>query len=172
MCSFFFGFCVCARACVCFLLCLKDDAASALSDCQEALRLFPGHERASVRLATCKLYMCEFEGAKALLQKCRQSKLQGNGLDADVREKLSVVEAILKLVNVTSNTFPMNKSHAETVVSDLSKHLEYVSGFKEEEVTFPHFSSHSNWDPPPPPNTPSFHSVYDVNPTEGWRKKQ
>ena len=105
---------------------MLNNASSALDDCEEALRIFPGHERAQVRHATCKMYMCDFKEARRLLLDCKEKKMKGRGLDADVREKLSVVEDILDLIHVKAKAFPMNKTKAEEVVKRVGSHLEYL----------------------------------------------
>ena len=110
---------------------MLDNASSALDDCEEALRIFPEHERAQVRRATTKMYMCQFEEARSLLIKCLERNMEGKGLNADVREKLSVVEAILKLIHVDAKAFPMSKTAALELVGKLGKHLEYLPKSRE-----------------------------------------
>ena len=110
---------------------MLDNSPCALEDCEQALKIVPGHERAQVRYATCKLYMCDFEEAKALFRGCKEKKMKGKGLHADVIDKLSVVEAILDLINITAKAFPMNKSNAEEVVASTSRHLEYLPKSRE-----------------------------------------
>ena len=105
---------------------MLDNAEAALADCKEALRIFPGHERAQVRHATCQMYMCNFEESRRLFVECRERKLEGKGLGPDVKEKLSVVEAILDLTKVRAKAFPMSRNTAEDLVARIGKHLEYL----------------------------------------------
>ena len=105
---------------------MLDNAEAALADCKEALRIFPGHERAQVRHATCQMYMCNFEESRRLFVECRERNLEGKGLGPDVKEKLSVVEAILDLTKVRAKAFPMSRNTAEDLVARIGKHLEYL----------------------------------------------
>eukprot|EP00216_Chloropicon_sp_CCMP2111_P003715 CAMPEP_0198247724 /NCGR_PEP_ID=MMETSP1446-20131203/46619_1 /TAXON_ID=1461542 ORGANISM="Unidentified sp, Strain CCMP2111" /NCGR_SAMPLE_ID=MMETSP1446 /ASSEMBLY_ACC=CAM_ASM_001112 /LENGTH=912 /DNA_ID=CAMNT_0043932053 /DNA_START=432 /DNA_END=3170 /DNA_ORIENTATION=- len=116
---------------------MLDNVAAAMSDCNESLRLLPGHERAQLRLATCKMYMGQFDEAREVLIECRGRNFRRN-LHADVLEKLKIVEDVVQLVNESSKcTQPPGSGghdklldHAD-MLKRIEKHLEYFRRSKD-----------------------------------------
>ena len=100
------------------------NAVAASHDCEEALKLMPSHERAQIRWATCKLKLCSFEEAKALLLACKDKKFRST-LHKEVLEKIAQTDEILQLLRSQGEASMSERSMLEGLrMAD--KHLEYI----------------------------------------------
>ena len=100
------------------------NASAALNDCSEALELFPGHQRAQVRYATCKLYLCNFEEAANLLKECK-STISQKALHDDVLSKLENIGEIVTVIE-KCKVPKQNYIDAEKNLERIEKHLQYL----------------------------------------------